>query len=188
MKTNIYTVLFTVAIFLFSCTKTQKPFSFYHWKSKAKFTTDTEKTLNFCKTKTIYLRYFDIDLVRENDIEIPFPVYSLREVDEGFKKFDIIPTIYITNRTFQSNVNTEILSKKVALLIDQISEHHFKKKFTHVQLDCDWSGSTQEQYFSLINFLSTKGFEVEATIRLHQIKYADKNDDPKDCGVNCDKI
>jgi hypothetical protein len=57
--------------------------------------------------------------------------------------------------------------------------------FKEVQIDCDWSDSTQSNYFKLLEDLKTKlNKTISATIRLHQIKYYVKTGiPPVDYGV-----
>jgi hypothetical protein len=50
-----------------------------------------------------------------------------------------------------------------------------KNNIAEIQIDCDWTLSTKEKYFALLNTLKNevdKNVSISATIRLHQIKYA----------------
>ena len=58
-------------------------------------------------------------------------------------------------------------------------------EFDELQIDCDWSGSSQSNYFKLLEDLKSKlNKTLSATIRLHQIKYYTKTGvPPVDYGV-----
>lgn len=178
MKKHHLLILF-VFLGLISCNRYDKPnVSFYHWKSKAKNSAETSQCLLENRTDTIYMHFFDVD---EMDFRNPsdniYPTYVLREVDDSFKEFNIVPVVFITNQVLRQNANIPVLARQIRKLIDEISFYHFYKKAEHIQLDCDWNQSTHENYFSLIEHLN-KHYSVSATIRLHQIKYQNKTGVP----------
>lgn len=180
MNNKVTTLIFALII-LSSCNSFNKnEFSFYSWKSKAKSTNIINTALEICNTKSIYLHYFDVDINNDrysfNDPDI-YPTYVLKEVDEEFKNFNIIPVVFITNRSLKEAKSIEKLSEQISELIDEISLYHFKKTHTEIQLDCDWNQSTKNTYFELIEQLKTK-YKVSVTIRLHQIKYQKKTGIP----------
>lgn len=158
---------------LISCSnESESKISFYHWKANAKFTPTIENALKQSETQNIYLHYFDIDVVNDDfETDGLYPVYVLKEVDKAYKAYEIIPTVFITNKTFQQELNIENLAQRTSKLIHEISMHHFEKELLEIQIDCDWSASTRESYFQFLELLK-KDFEVSTTIRLHQIKYA----------------
>jgi len=170
---NLYFLLF-LTILISSCSFTKKEISFYHWKSKAKYSDTIKKALSISKTDTIYMHYFDIKKIPPNNIN---PVYILKEVDSSFNNFNIIPVVFISNSIFSEENNVERLSKKIDRLITDISIHNFGKEFKTIQLDCDWTLSTKNDYFHLIKLLSQK-YAINVTIRLHQIKFKDKTGVP----------
>lgn len=167
-------VLVIVLLFLAcSCTnRADDKFSFYHWKSNAELSELSANALKTAKTHTVYLRYFDVKNEKNywGGYE-PFPTYVIGTVGEEFKNFDIIPVVYIKNEVFSVEENdVRSMATKVKTLIHQISERHFDKQFKKVQIDCDWTVNTKSQYFEFLKILSEE-FEVDATIRLHQIKF-----------------
>ncbi len=162
-----------VIIFL-SCAKDEEhpQVSFYHWKSKANTNETIEKALALTNSQKIYLHYFDIDneLLNGFDRGI-YPKYAIREVADAFKLHEFVPVVYITNRVFQyKDLDVDWLSDRIVKLVHQISLKHFGKKIKAIQIDCDWTESTKSSYFSLLEALK-KEFDVNVTIRLHQIKF-----------------
>ena len=52
-----------------------------------------------------------------------------------------------------------------------MSLRYFGKTAKVIQVDCDWTKGTAAIYFDLLNSLKAH-YELDVTIRLHQIKYA----------------
>ncbi len=167
--------LFVLLILLLSgsCEPTKEGMSasFYHWKAKAKFTEKIQATLEEAKTSKIYLHYFDVTSVEDQPSHwfIHNPTYVLKEVEDDYKDYRIVPVVFITNESLKKGT-PKILATNIKRLIDEISSHHFNQLHGEIQLDCDWTESTKELYFELIKRLQ-KHFSVSCTIRLHQIKF-----------------
>ena len=174
---------FLIIVMISSCTNdntVHENISFYHWKSKAKFNKSYQKAINITQTNKIYLHYFDIETVHEpswsNDGV--FPTYVLKSVTQDYQKFEIVPVVYITNRVFKTkDLDITDLSNRIKKLINQISETQFNKEIKQIQIDCDWTESTRSGYFELLKQLQNY-FEIDVTIRLHQIKYKKKTGIP----------
>ena len=170
---KLFLLLF-LTILLSSCTFQKKEISFYHWKSKAKYSDTIKNALSISKTDTIYMHYFDIKNTPQNGIN---PIYILKEIDCLYYNFNIIPVVFISNSIFNEPNDLERLSEKIDKLITDISIHNFRKEFKTIQLDCDWTQSTKNDYFYLIKLLNQK-YKINTTIRLHQIKFKDKTGVP----------
>jgi len=44
----------------------------------------------------------------------------------------------------------------VTKLTEQKQKHHFNKKSTEIQIDCDWCATTKDAYFKFLILLSKK--------------------------------
>lgn len=183
---------FLIIVMISSCTNDKtlpENISFYHWKSKAEFNKSYQQALNITQTNKIYLHYFDVATLQEpiegKTLQEPikgnggvFPTYVLKSVSQEYQKFEIVPVVFITNRVFKSReLDIEDLSNKIEKLINQISEDQFGKVIKQIQIDCDWTVSTRGKYFELLKQLQNN-FEIDVTIRLHQIKYRKKSGIP----------
>ena len=170
-------------VMISSCTNdntSHENISFYHWKSKAIFNKSHQKAINIAQTNKIYLHYFDIENLHEptRSNDGIFPTYVLKSVTQEYQKFEIIPVVYIANRVFKAkDLNITFLSNRIKKLINQISKVQFNKEFKQIQIDCDWTGSTRGAYFKLLKQLQNH-FEIDVTVRLHQIKYKKKTGVP----------
>lgn len=179
-----------LVVFLWSCKEEKRySYSFYHWKSKVRISPDEDKMLKEANVETIYMRYFDIDFIENNeynydDDDSVYPISVLAEVDAEAKAYNIVPVIFITNKALKQKRNLTDLSNKIYKLVNQISEQHFNKIHKTIQVDCDWNESTRDKYFNLIKLLKAHYPNISVTIRLHQIKYKDKTGvPPTDAGV-----
>ena len=184
MKTQHFKIIVLIllgATLLYSCANTNetKNVSFYHWKAKAKFTDSYKNALTLADSEKVYLHYFDLNLVDENDLQNDgiYPVYLLREVDKAYHDFDIVPVVYITNKVFNDEIDIQGLAERTTRLIHEISEKQFQKKLNTIQIDCDWTQTTKNAYFEFLRLMQ-KEFEISTTIRLHQIKFQKKTGIP----------
>lgn len=153
-----------------ACRKTATEASFYFWRTKAVLSKGEAAALKTHHIKTLYVRFFDVDVKEEKGKPQPLGVIdSLERLPENLR---LIPVVFITNRTFlRLNHDTESVS---------LARNLFKKvealypSYPELQIDCDWSEKTRERYFLLLRSLKTllpKDAKLTATIRLHQVKY-----------------
>ena len=167
-------ILLCLAVFQFSCNNsTKKAINFYHWTTSTDLSEKESSALQSLGSEEIYMRFFDIKLDEEKVI---YPEAVIRSVDKQLKEYKITPVVYIVNDVLKT-ANIQDLSTKIGKLVDEMYTYHFKTNCTQLQLDCDWTLSTKEQYFELIIELG-KRFEISSTIRLHQLKYPDKTGIP----------
>ncbi len=162
--------------------------SFYHWKQTFKLQQSDKEAIVNLGLKNLYVRFFDIIWQPPTgaiptaiiDFQSQVPDLSQPEGDS----LGLIPCIYIENKVFQQlkeNKDIEDLAEKAAKKIQFILKKTDKTNIEEIQLDCDWTASTRQAYF---HFLAQfrKHFDahisLSATIRLHQIKYAEKTGVP----------
>ncbi len=167
IKIAIYCCL---VIVLISCKSDNKTtISFYHWKNDASLSNYELKKIDSCGVDKIYLRFFDVTLTEDKKV---FPVSVLREIDKNFNAYTIVPVVYITNECFKQHLSVDSFANQVEGLINQMFQHHFKtQKLGEIQIDCDWTVETKDDYFKFIHILKKQFNVVSNTIRLHQLKY-----------------
>ncbi|KPM48792.1 hypothetical protein [Jiulongibacter sediminis] len=173
---------FLLLFFIFSCGQKDQVTknvtgAIYHWKSiynpEAK---DLKKLddLQICKQ---YIRFFDIDR-KGTEPASPKSVIRFRTLPLA----EVIPVVYITNRTFQGLSETEIdtLATRTLTKIRSIADEN-EISFNSIQLDCDWSKSTQKAYFRLLRKIEEQldnATELTSTLRLHQVKFMEQTGIP----------
>ncbi|MBV8324795.1 hypothetical protein [Chryseobacterium sp.] len=159
-----------VLLFITSCSKKEDhPYTFYYWKTNLKLTREEKKTLDQASVPYLYTRFFDVD--KADDKFQPVAVITRDKSFETSKQ--IIPTVFITNQTLL-NINPEeikFLAKSIHhLLQKKINEYHFKTN-NEIQIDCDWTAGTRDDYFKFLKELKrVSGKNITCTLRLHQVK------------------
>nr|WP_319804131.1 hypothetical protein [Chryseobacterium oryctis] len=133
----------------------------------------TEKeALNKATTPYLYTRFFDVD-----KIDGKFQPVGVIIKDKSFEtNKQIVPTVFITNRTFLYITKEEItfLAESIYDLIQKKSGEYQLKTNNEIQIDCDWTAGTRDDYFKFLKELKRiSGKEITSTLRLHQVK--DKN-------------
>jgi hypothetical protein len=128
MKKTLLLLFF--AVLLSQCSTKKKSDSsieraFYYWQTTMNFTKTDDSLANLLKLQTVYVRYFDIDWSPGYKSGVPVGVLNGDNWngEAHFKGKNIIPTVFITNRTFTNLKDDELetLAKNTAKKIDQIS-------------------------------------------------------------------
>ncbi|MFX4231528.1 hypothetical protein ACOL3I_08590 [Aliarcobacter butzleri] len=142
----ILILLITLSFFSKTIKNENSTISFYSWENSFDIKDTNEK---------LYIKVLDIAFSTK-----------LEPIKTNLKTIpkDFIPVIYITNETMK-NVDYSLINNEILLILKDLN-------FDEVQIDCDWSDSSQSNYFNLLSDLKTKlNKTISATIRLHQIKY-----------------
>ncbi len=149
--------------------------TFYYWKTNYR-ETDIADVLK--KSTRLYVRICDVD-IDDKKVQPIAPIIWKEK-----PSLPIVPVVYITNRTidFLDNAGIDALATNIL---------NFSKSkvavFDEIQIDCDWTITTKDKYFRLLQKIKghlDKGQILSATIRLHQIKFANKTGiPPVDRGV-----
>ncbi|MBK1894331.1 hypothetical protein [Chryseobacterium paridis] len=157
-------------ILLTSCSEKERhPHTFYYWKTKLSLDEKEKKALDKASVPYLYTRFFDI-----NKVDGRFQPVAVITNDKSFQTDkQIVPTIFITNQTFLNISEQEIqfLAKSIHHLIQKkITDYHLKAN-QEIQIDCDWTAGTRDDYFKFLKELGKiSGKGVNCTLRLHQVK------------------
>jgi len=154
--------------------------AFYHWQTEVHLSSFEKDYLQNFPIHKLYLKFFDVDT--ENEAIVPKALIYGDSLSAVFKNKEIIPTIFITNRTLKdiSTVKIADLSEKIVSKINYLATQN-QLAFSEIQLDCDWTLTTKTAYFELIENIRhqlPKETKISATIRLHQIKFFEKTGIP----------
>ncbi|WP_338077266.1 hypothetical protein [Chryseobacterium taklimakanense] len=152
------------------CNKSESPpYTFYYWKTKLALNAIENRALEKASTPYIYVRFFDVDKVGAK-----FQPVAVITKDNTFKTSkQTVPVIFITNRTFLNIKPDEItfLAKSISDLIEKKKSDYQLKTSNEIQIDCDWTAGTRDDYFRFLNELKkTSGKEITSTLRLHQVR------------------
>lgn len=169
---KILPIFFSLLLFV-SCSKKEKhPYSFYYWKTHLTLNDTEQKALDKATNPFLYTRFFDVDKVGGK-----FQPIAVITKDKNFKTDkQIVPTVFITNHTFLQIKKEEIpfLAKSIHQLIQKKATNNQLKINNEIQIDCDWTAGTKDDYFEFLKELKKiSQKEITCTLRLHQVK--DKN-------------
>jgi hypothetical protein len=157
--------------------------SFYYWRSK--FTLDTTEAMALKENdvQTLYIHFFDVEWPDTLEAPILESPISFDSVPAGY---NVVPVVFFSNKVFEKIDSTALpgLTNKVLTLVARIS----KSAGTHpagIQFDCDWTEKTKDNYFYFLReYHSRSGSTLSSTIRLRQLKFADRTGiPPVDHGV-----
>ncbi len=177
MKTLVTTLLIILTVF--GCNNKQKKDvtpAFYHWKTIFSLSQKEKEILHNLSIEKIYTKYFDVVWnSQSNTVE---PVAQVIFKDTAYinnKNIRIVPTVFITNESIQKTDSTQIniIAKNITKLIEAITTTYKINTAKEIQIDCDWTATTKQKYFSLLTAIKKQNanFEISSTIRLHQIKF-----------------
>lgn len=179
---SFITLLIALIVAIFAINQNQRDISisFYHWKSEFSPSNHDLKLLQECQVDQLYLHVFDVD--RAPGTQSPIPKAKLSFEDNFPPGIAVIPTVFITQRTFKDagELNLPRLAQNIIQLSRQITDSkHLKWK--GFQVDCDWTSESKQTYFSFLDALKKElgtDIPLSVTIRLHQIKYPEKTGIP----------
>ncbi|MBD3903745.1 hypothetical protein NAL32_01625 [Chryseobacterium sp. Ch-15] len=165
--------LLFVFLLLNSCSKVKThPYSFYYWKTNLVLNETEKKSLDESTAPFLYTRFFDVDKVNGK-----FQPVAVITKDKKFKTDkQIVPTVFITNQTFLHIKKEELhfLAESIHQLIQKKAKDYQLKINNEIQIDCDWTAGTKDDYFEFLKQLKKiSQKEITCTLRLHQVK--DKN-------------
>jgi len=152
--------------------KKNHPYTFYYWKTQLKLDQEEKKALDKASVPYVYTRFFDIDKIGGQ-----FQPVAVITKDKSFQTDkQIVPTVFITNQSMYRISAEEIrfLAKNINDLVQKKSKEYGLKINNEIQIDCDWTAGTRNDYFKFLKELKkVSGKEITCTLRLHQVK--DKN-------------
>ena len=157
----------------------------YYWKTTFRLSSEEKEFLKSYQIERLYLRYFDVG--RDPDFQdqvLPVPVATLQFIDAVPSNLEVIPTVFIDNNLFKDcdmNKYAELLVKRILTMTETNNIPNVRE----IQLDCDWTQTTEDAYFSFLkqvrNLLERDTIPeipkkrrdpitLSTTIRLHQLK------------------
>lgn len=149
--------------------------SFYYWRTVFNPSAEEVATLTEHKVKTLYVKLFDVDWNEDNAAAEPVAKSIFRQAPP--QGITITPVVFITQAPLQKldSVGINALAVNIGKLLQSIATTDSLPLSNEVQLDCDWTATTKDKFFHLLQQLRKHLFfrakTVSATIRLHQLKF-----------------
>ncbi len=147
----------------------------YYWQSTFQWQLADQQKADSLAIDRLYVKFFDVEFspalraqpVAVLDVQTPFP-----------EKLEIIPVIYITNDCLLKLQADEIewLAARIQEKLDELWQIGRGGPQKEIQIDCDWTESTQDRYFNLLNELKSRYAEqvFSVTLRLYPFRYPEK--------------
>ncbi|WP_421941416.1 hypothetical protein [Pedobacter sp.] len=148
--------------------------TFYYWKTIYQDKKVETDYLNRFKSPALYVRIMDVD-IDPNTLE-PAPVSPITFRDPIPVKTTIIPVVYLVNNLFNSidSNKSNVLANHIARFVDAKVKQAGKTSYSELQIDCDWTKTTRDRYFTFLRQLQDqpllKNKSISVTLRLHQVK------------------
>ena len=184
MKKYLYLLLVLLGACSYQDTPPEQ--ALYCWKTQVQFSAEEADFVKNNRIERLYIRYCDVGL-RDN---APVPIAPVDIDTLSVQGKTVIPVVYLKNEIFNSELTEgnstyiSMLAHKLGDYIEQINRY-YRLRVSEVQFDCDWSLSTKQAYFSMLEaFKKEFPYQLSATIRLHQVKYREETGvPPVDYGV-----
>jgi hypothetical protein len=158
---------------LFSCQKEKVvQTSFYYWKTVYELNNTEKRYVDSLHCKKLYIRLMDIDVEDNN----PRPISPISFKSKIPDSVEIVPVVFIVNQVLKGRTQQQVddLVSKIAYYVSGKVKQSGKADFKELQIDCDWTRTTRENYFYLLQKLRLnpylKNKTLTATLRLHQLK------------------
>lgn len=174
-----------------SCSKTQPtPIhkelnSVYYWKTVFNLDTADIAFIKKHDIDRIYLRMFDVSedtyahaieekTVPNATVRIDDLYYHLLE--DSLSNTEFVPVVYVTlNALIAMKRHEGVLAQNIVTRVRNMCEYNRIPNVTELQLDCDWTKSTEKSYFALCDSARRcianlqLPWRLSSTIRLHQL-------------------
>lgn len=166
----MYRLLIFVLLCALSCSEPlPHNYTFYYWKTHLSLNKAETVALNKATAPQLYTRFFDVDKTGGR-----FEPIGVITKDKNFSTDkEIVPVVFIMNRAFINITSEEIsfLAKSVFSLIDKKQRDLQLKPSQEIQIDCDWTAGTRNDYFKFLTELGKiSKRNITSTLRLHQVK------------------
>ena len=171
-------ILFIIPFVMAACKpEREHAVDFYYWKTNVSL--DETEQEYFCNLgcERLYIRFFDVD----NDGAGIRPLAKVIPFDSKVLQAEYVPVVFITNRTFNgiSSQSINDLAQSVSILINEIADANNIPEMNEIQIDCDWTSNTRNDYFLFLECLKkVSNKKITVTLRLHQIAERQKNGVP----------
>ncbi|HTD39487.1 MAG TPA: hypothetical protein VK671_02620 [Mucilaginibacter sp.] len=147
--------------------------SFYYWKTVYQNSAIQSNYLQHAHISRLYVRIMDVDFTQG---DIPAPVSPIVFKDHLPDTIKIVPVVFIVNNILKQMDTAQLkgLAGNIVPYVDTKIKQAGKKNYDELQIDCDWTATTRDNYFYLLRQLAKKTSvrhqTLSTTLRLHQLK------------------
>ena len=188
IEESVRTIVLAILVLLFmSCGSKPNTSSahrgVYHWKTTYNPSDWEKKWMKDHKIDRLYVRLFDVEAgIKANEPDWKMvPIATTKFVQQLPKDIEVVPVVYITvdairaiGDQYWSRDNERRYAKLILKRIDDMMADQYEGNIKEIQLDCDWTESTEFTFFCLAlemkKMLHERGMTLSGTLRLHQLR------------------
>lgn len=171
MKKLLY--IFILVLVLSSCDNHRKSStegnSVYYWTTTFSLDKTKQDFISKNNISRLYIRYFDV-VLKDN---VSMPNATIRFEDKIPETIEVIPTIYIMNECMLNRDTS--LAAKILIRILQMNETNDISNVKEIQIDCDYTKTTESNFLAFMQELHTlakeKQISLATTVRLYQLSW-----------------
>lgn len=154
----------------------------YYWRTEWQLNDREEATLLSHNMDRVYVRLFDLDYdfaqsktLPRGPLQFPTTLHPTYGWDPypSRRGLPLVPVVFIVNRVWQHERDPAGLAEQLSHSLDRFATNAPELLAgKHLQIDCDWTPSTRDAYFTFLKALreARPGWTFSATIRLHQYR------------------
>jgi hypothetical protein len=173
LKHPVVFIALIVLLGLVSCHKSRVVnASFYYWKTVYDANATEERYFKALHCKKLYVRITDVDNGDNGAVPVS-PVTFKSLLPDSVQ---LIPVVFIVNNVLKKLNHNQLndLAGKVIYYVKGRVKSSGNASFNELQIDCDWTRSTRDNYFYLLRQIKAnaglKNKTLSVTLRLHQVK------------------
>lgn len=171
-------------LFLLSACRHDKKIgtSFYYWKTVYSANPAELKYSQNLHINKLYVRIMDVDM--DETSVTPVPISPIKFKNKLPDTVNIVPVVFIVNDILKTTTKPALdeLAKKILFFVKGKVEQSGKSGYRELQIDCDWTLTTRDNYFYLLQQLrkqtQAEHKTLSVTLRLHQLKNQKRNGIP----------
>ena len=157
--------------------------AFYYWRTTLRLSEVEKIALAELAIGRLYVRLFDVDWDHQVKTAQPLGPLAIGSDGGAPATVEVVPVVFIRERALRhlDGPATAALADNIWRKVSEMAPR-LGRRSGELQLDCDWSDTTRDRYFALLNAVDerarTAGTTLSATIRLHQVKYRERTGVP----------
>lgn len=147
--------------------------SYYYWKTVYNPDSAERSAIRNVGANRIFVRIMDVDNQGPNGEAIPVSAITFK--DPLPDTLAVVPVVYIVNNVLkeQSADQLEVLAANLCRFVSGKMKQAGKQGFDELQIDCDWTATTRDNYFMLLEAMRARVSDtvrLTSTLRLHQVR------------------
>ncbi|MET3977948.1 hypothetical protein ABIB62_000515 [Mucilaginibacter sp. UYP25] len=156
--------------------------SFYYWKTAYSANPAELMYSQKLHVNKLYVRIMDVNMDQAGTT--PIPISPITFKNKLTDTMSMVPVVFIVNDVLKSTTKPDLddLTKKILYFVKGKVEQAGLPDYQELQIDCDWTSSTRDNYFYLLQQIrkETKAGQkmLSVTLRLHQLKNQKRNGVP----------